>query len=362
MKGHILERKGGRKHFSFSRSTTPLYMRERSLIMFRHLLVPLDGSRHAEQALPVAARLARASQGTITLVQIFERAARSTPEAREKRIANGKSYLESVRQRPNLVQFVSHTVIIEENTTISDTPLRAYPPIDLIIVANQDNAHIKRWFMSSRAGNLTGPRPVPVLVLREPHPLHIHRRIDEMSYIRALVPLDGSGDSLAALVPAVQFVNAFSTPGLGEVHLAHIAVATAAESMADLETRLQAARQRLSEIGQQMGESLKNREEQDLFAPILTWAVTIEQNIAEGIVRRARHGEKHAETKPEHTYDVIVMATHDFVDQQKGTQGSITEQVLHITHLPLLIIRAEEVKGEIRLQPTQRAHGIAEGA
>lgn len=37
--------------------------------MFRHILVPLDGSMRAEQALPIAARLARASRGTITLFQ-----------------------------------------------------------------------------------------------------------------------------------------------------------------------------------------------------------------------------------------------------------------------------------------------------
>ena len=31
--------------------------------MFRHILIPLDGSLRAEQAIPVAARLARASEG-----------------------------------------------------------------------------------------------------------------------------------------------------------------------------------------------------------------------------------------------------------------------------------------------------------
>ncbi len=38
--------------------------------MFHHILVPLDGSPRAEQALPVAARLAHASGGTLMLLQI----------------------------------------------------------------------------------------------------------------------------------------------------------------------------------------------------------------------------------------------------------------------------------------------------
>ena len=38
--------------------------------MFHHILVPLDGSTHAEQALPVAARVAHASGGRIMLLQV----------------------------------------------------------------------------------------------------------------------------------------------------------------------------------------------------------------------------------------------------------------------------------------------------
>lgn len=38
--------------------------------MFHHILVPLDGSPRAEQALPVAARLASASGGTVLLLRV----------------------------------------------------------------------------------------------------------------------------------------------------------------------------------------------------------------------------------------------------------------------------------------------------
>src|SRR5579872_137458 len=38
--------------------------------MFQHILVPLDGSTHAERAIPVAARIARASGGTIILLRV----------------------------------------------------------------------------------------------------------------------------------------------------------------------------------------------------------------------------------------------------------------------------------------------------
>jgi nucleotide-binding universal stress UspA family protein len=38
--------------------------------MLRHVLVPLDGSTRAEQALPIAAHIARVNDGTLTLLHV----------------------------------------------------------------------------------------------------------------------------------------------------------------------------------------------------------------------------------------------------------------------------------------------------
>ena len=40
--------------------------------MFAHILVPLDGSARAEEALPVAERIARASRGSIHLLRVVK--------------------------------------------------------------------------------------------------------------------------------------------------------------------------------------------------------------------------------------------------------------------------------------------------
>lgn len=39
--------------------------------MFKRILVPLDGSSRAEQALPIAARIARASGGSVLLLHVI---------------------------------------------------------------------------------------------------------------------------------------------------------------------------------------------------------------------------------------------------------------------------------------------------
>jgi len=45
--------------------------------MFQRILVPLDGSARAEQAFPIAERIARATGGSLTLLRVVETPKRS---------------------------------------------------------------------------------------------------------------------------------------------------------------------------------------------------------------------------------------------------------------------------------------------
>jgi nucleotide-binding universal stress UspA family protein len=234
----------------------------------------------------------------------------------------------------------------------------ATPPIDLVILASHGYTGVKHWLPGSVAERLVRSAPVSVLVFHDQKPLHIHRHMDGTSSVRALVPLDTSARSLAAVLPAARMVSALSTPDRGELHLAHIVVDSAAESMPELETRLQTARQKLGAIGLDMRERLRASSDFDLASLTLTWAVTLELRIAEGIVRRAEHGEKHAEEKTAPKCDLIVMTTHGFGNQQQWAEGRITEQVLHATHLPVLVVRLAEGRVETDAQmasPATRA-------
>jgi nucleotide-binding universal stress UspA family protein len=49
--------------------------------MIQRILVPLDGSKRAEYALPVAARLAHASHGSIELLRIVTTPTDAAPHA-----------------------------------------------------------------------------------------------------------------------------------------------------------------------------------------------------------------------------------------------------------------------------------------
>lgn len=309
--------------------------------MFRHLLVPLDGSSHAEQALPVAARLAHASKGAITLVQVVDttrKLSSSSPlEAPDARVTASENYLKQLILHPYLEDIPMQIKVVLGDPATMIASLAAKQPIDLVVLSSHEYTGVKRWIMGSVAEQVVHHTLKPVLFLHSQKPLRVHRSPDGTSFVRALVPLDTSTDSLAAIIPAARIVSALSAPGQGEVHLAHVVAAPETESMPEIETRLQAARREFEITGQSVRESMIAGDDADLHIA-LTWAVTLEREIAEGIVRRAEHGEKHEESETAKKCDLIVIPTHDASGRQKWAVNSITERVLHATHLPVLVV------------------------
>src|SRR5579871_1652716 len=88
--------------------------------MFTRILVPLDGSALAQRVLTVAARLARALNGTLILVRVVQpplQPAVSLPppiEVEDEILAaeldQAKEYLAQMTQRPELVGITCETV------------------------------------------------------------------------------------------------------------------------------------------------------------------------------------------------------------------------------------------------------------
>lgn len=327
--------------------------------MFQHLLVPLDGSSRAEQVLPVAARLARASGGTITLLTVVGMA----PEAASYHMAGpflpqtvfkqdlteARSYLDRVLRRSDLAG-----VALEKQVDLGDpaATILAHTeeqPIDLIVMSSHGYTGVKRWILGSVAEKIARHAPAPVLILREGEPLHTHVRFDGMCAVRALVPLDTSARSQDAIAPAAELVAALSSPEHGQLQLTHIVILPEDASKAEKDGLLREARQNLYAIGQSIREGLVAHVDSDLHL-VLSWAVSIESDIAEGIVRMAENGEQFANIGGAERCDLIAMTTHGAAGMPRWAVGSITERVLHATRLPLLIVRPADIIEKERRQ------------
>jgi len=311
--------------------------------MFRHILVPLDGSSRAEQALPVAAQVARVTGGTVTLLQVVTAvykipfygldASYIPPDIIESNLARARDYLDGLRQHGDLagVTIQTQAVLGDPASVITDDA--AKQPTDLIILSSHGYTGVKRWILGSIAEKVARHSSVPVLILRVGEPLRIHRGT---SAVRALVPLDTSARARDAIMPAANLVAALSAPGQGELHLTRLVVTS---------EEVQGAEQHLATTGQRIQDELRAGADPALHLA-LNWSVFLASDIAEGIVSVAEQGEKNGAPGKIAEYDFIALTTHGVSGIQRWTLGTVIERVLHSTRLPVLVVRPADMRSK----------------
>jgi nucleotide-binding universal stress UspA family protein len=320
--------------------------------MFRHILVPLDGSPRAEQVLPVAAQVARAFQGTITLLRVVDLAHNAisygigapyiTQRLIEDELSVARSYLEQWRHNRALAGTIVQKRVVSGDPATAIIAQAAELSSDLVVISSHGYTGMKRWLLGSVAEKVARHSCAPVLILRDKEPLHTRRDRHDNQSVRALVPLDPSPRAQDALVSAAELVTALSISGPGELHLAQMVVVEDMASMMEREELLAAARQNLSSIEQSIREGLVARFGSELH-PALSWSVSLTDDIAEGIVRIAENGEESKEFGKVAACDLIALTTHGAGGMHHWPVGSIAERVLHTTSLPMLIVRPEDM-------------------
>jgi len=145
--------------------------------MFQHLLVPLDGSSHAETALPLAAHIARSTGGTITLLRAvlpelgeapyyYSNSGVLAEEVHKTLIEDAKEYLERVAHSNLLQEIPIHTQILSEMP--AQAILHSVLPehIDLIILCSRGHTGLKRWMVGSITERVLEETKLPPLVVR----------------------------------------------------------------------------------------------------------------------------------------------------------------------------------------------------
>jgi nucleotide-binding universal stress UspA family protein len=337
--------------------------------MFHHILVPLDGSPHAERALPVAARLAQASGGTVLLLRVvhFSMELVPYPEAdpwtrrtiNDAELAEARNYLEHITGMSSLSDVQTETTIIEGRAVDTILSVVETYHIDLIVLCSHGYTGFKRWVLGSVAEKVARYAPVPVLLLREGGPALVGTPPRAEGPLRALVPLDGSARAREALAPAAQLIAALSAPGPGALHLTRVVVLSevAKTSQSEREAIMHKARQYLIATVEQIRGGLVASPVANLKLAI-TWSVTIDEDAAAGILRVAEEGEDARGAGDLGRSDVIAMATHGYGGFERWAMGSVTERVLTGTKLPLLMVRPRGHRAPLVNMPVQD-EGIA---
>ena len=176
--------------------------------MFKHILVPLDGSRLAEAALPVAGYLARLFKGRVTLMHVVEKDA---PEAVHgehhlREAGEARAYLEGVRTRfaNPAVEWQLHVhapAAANVAGGIVAHEQELHP--DLIVMCTHGPGRLERLLRGSLAQQVVALGRTPLLLVRPGV-----KNQEEFSLRKILAPLDGTSRHEGGLAVALELAVA----------------------------------------------------------------------------------------------------------------------------------------------------------
>src|SRR5262245_51041562 len=189
--------------------------------MFRSILVPLDGSPFAEQALPLAVAIARRGGGRLVLVTVrtplteayVEGIYISTAELEDDLAARYGDYLRSVAEKARAWADVPvETAVLRGDVASALCEQASAGRADLVVMATHGRGPLGRFWLGSVADQMLRVAPVPLLLVR---PEAEAPPDAEPTFGRVVVPLDGTPESeevlesavaLAALSPEAEIV------------------------------------------------------------------------------------------------------------------------------------------------------------
>jgi nucleotide-binding universal stress UspA family protein len=174
--------------------------------MFRKIIVPLDRSPLAEEALGAAASIARATNAEIELVLVHQPvpyAGFSDAPWKAAQAMDEEKYLEEIANELKNGAAISVEPIILHGDVVERICERANAAnADLVIMTSHGRTGLARAWLGSVADGVLRRSAVPVLMLR-PAEVHFNRRMARPMFKHILVPLDGSAFGSAILPSAV---------------------------------------------------------------------------------------------------------------------------------------------------------------
>jgi len=177
--------------------------------MFKHILVPLDGSKLAEAALPAAASLAHALKAPVTLLHVIEQDAPDEIH-RDRHLTNSAeagAYLAETAKHafsPKVkVDWHVHTAAVADVArSIVDHSADEFQP-DLILLCAHGNSGMHDLFFGNIAQQVAAASGTPVLLIK-PAESSVPFKIN-----RILVPLDNESIHDKAIPTAEELAKAY---------------------------------------------------------------------------------------------------------------------------------------------------------
>jgi len=309
--------------------------------MYRSILVPLDGSSFAEQALPLAAAIARKSKARLLLVTVCAPLAEayvegmyfSTAELEDDLAARYGSYLRAAADDLRLKADVPvETAVLRGEVAATLCEHVGGGNADLVVMATHGRGPLGRFWLGSVADEMLRLSPVPLLLVR---PEEKPASPGEPGFGRVVVPLDGTPEAEGIIEPAVDL--AALSPEAEIVLMRAIHTVVPAPTPPDTD---QAAKEASALLGQLLTAQERLRGEAEKYLDGVAGRLR-----ARGLRVRT---EVIAEDSPvtaildeaakEHA-SLIALYTHARRGLSRLLLGSVADKVIRGAHVPVLVQR-----------------------
>ena len=295
--------------------------------MYRQILVPLDGSKTAENALPYARLLAAKLALPVQLISVVEIPVSANAEKTlylgsliERAVATSQEYLSKVAKT-----FAGVNVTIAVDKGKPEEIILARAEADekiLIAMATHGRSGISRWLLGSIAEKIVREAKNPVFLVRAQEKV----KTDGQAALNpVIVPLDGSEVAESILPHVIELARAMQLKVvLLQTFTMKQIIYTYKDYIPDFD-----ALERSSKSG--ASHYLEEKEQQLKQAGIDVSSVAAEGEAAETIIELANGS-------PD---SVIAMCTHGRSGVKRWMLGSITEKVVRHADNPVLTVRAK---------------------
>lgn len=319
--------------------------------MFHRILVPLDGSERARCAVPVAARIARASGGTVVLLRVVGFPLESSltlipslPSASSQTMVEvgkveAQRYLREVAASADLAGVRTELEVHCGSVATTIASIANAYVIDLVVLCRHGHTGATRWALGGVAEKVAHDTAVPLLLL---HDGKNRLLLQNKASLRAMVPLDGSMQAEMAIEPAAHLIAALSVPDQGILSLTQV---IKLPSILPIEHVKESQRmQYLQEQAVREVDScftmLIERLNRGIAATLrlaVIWSSLFGRDVAEALLDVTEQCD-YVDGQLAPVYDVLVMTTHGRGGIQHGMMGSIVGRMLRATNLSMLIV------------------------
>lgn len=190
--------------------------------MFKHILVPLDGSSLAECVLPHVLAFASAFESSVTLLRVLDRGQGNRgapivdPFAWHIAETEAASYLQEVAERLSAWGLETSSVVLGGAAAERVIAYADQEDVDLIVLSSHGASGLSGWNVSSVVQKIMLRAYRSILLVRAYLPAE--HRAERQRYQRLMVPLDGSQRAEYAVPIAVALAKNHGA----ELLLAHV--------------------------------------------------------------------------------------------------------------------------------------------